>query len=468
PDARLAAALARVMAGGAAETWTSEDGRRARGLAVPLVARGRTFGAVAAAFRTSPREYRQADVELVRDIVARAAIALDNSRLYREIYERDRQKDEFLAMLSHELRNPVGAIVMAIPLLEGAPGGESAAARARDVVSRQARHLSRLVDDLLDVARLTSGQIVLTRHRVDLAEVVTRAIDTLRMSGQLAHHELTTDVRPVTVEADFARIEQVVTNLLVNAVKYTDRGGRIDVGVSGEGGDAVIRVRDTGIGISAEMLPRLFDLFTQGPQALDRAKGGLGIGLTLVRRLVELHGGRVEASSEGVGRGSTFTVRLPRAADVPAEEVPRPDERIGEHQALRILIVEDNRDARDMLRMVLESAGHDVREAADGLEALQVAAREKPQVVLIDIGLPGLDGLEVAARLRATVDGSKAVLVAVTGYGQTDDRRRTAEAGFDLHLTKPVDPLHLKEIVALAARNRPHAAAVERFRTSSS
>jgi CheY-like chemotaxis protein/anti-sigma regulatory factor (Ser/Thr protein kinase) len=308
------------------------------------------------------------------------------------------------------------------------------------------------VDDLLDVARLTAGQIALERTRVNLSDVVSRALDTLRMSGRLEHHRVSANVQPITLDADFARMEQVITNLLVNAVKYTDRGGCIEVQVRAEDNEALVRVRDTGIGISAEMLPRLFDLFAQGPQTLDRAQGGLGIGLTLVRRLVELHGGRVEASSEGPGQGSTFTVRLPHVSDAPTQMMPPPGQAAGEQSRSRVLVVEDNADARNMLRMFLQLAGHEVHEAADGFAALQVAGQVKPHVVLIDIGLPGLDGLEVAARLRAMVEGDKVVLAALTGYGQTEDRRKTADAGFDFHLTKPVDPERVKEIVALSAR----------------
>jgi signal transduction histidine kinase len=447
-SAELEGALHRVTAGGKAERLMS--GAELNGVILPLVARGRTFGAMALTFTRSARLYGEPDLDLVRDIAGRAAIALDNSRLYQEIHARDRQKDEFLAMLSHELRNPLGAITTAAHLLDMVGAADDQARRARDVIRRQTGHLSRIVDDLLDVARLTAGQLALARAPINLGDVVERAIETLRVSGRLDHHRVTVNVQPLTVEADFARMEQVVANLLVNAVKYTDRGGRIDVQVYGNHDEAVVRVSDTGIGISAEMLPRLFDLFTQGRQALDRAQGGLGIGLTLVRRLVALHGGRVEAASDGPGRGSAFTVRLPCVSSAMGPALSATG--AGPQTPLRILVVEDNHDARDMICSVLQLAGHDVHEAADGLQALQMAAQMNPQLALIDIGLPGLDGLEVASRLRATIDGNRILLVAVTGYGQETDRQRTRRAGYDLHLTKPVDAERLNEILAFAAR----------------
>ncbi len=457
-------ALARVVSDGKAETLRAGGGAD-RGIVLPLMARGRAFGAMAVARPPSDAGYPDAELELLRDVASRAAVALDNSRLYQEIHERDRQKDEFLAMLSHELRNPLGAITTAVRLLEIVGPGDERARRAREVIARQSAQLARMVDDLLDVARLTAGRIVLSLHQVDLAEAVERAVDALRLSGSLDHHEVKLSLQPVTVAADQPRIEQVVTNLLVNALKYTDRGGRIDVEVfeedgTAEAGTAVVRVRDTGIGISADMLPRLFDLFAQGHQALDRAQGGLGIGLTLVRRLVELHGGRVEASSDGPGRGSVFTVRLPAVTiRTPAGAEGSPPPR--HVSLLRILVVEDNKDVRDMLRTMLELAGHEVREAENGLEALQLALRIKPQVALIDLGLPGLDGLELASRIRATDYGQGVVLVAVTGYGQPSDRKKTLEAGFDLHLTKPIDHDRLYEVLALAARRCGQRPALE-------
>jgi CheY-like chemotaxis protein len=458
--AEIEALIQRVIAAGQAETVRVADGR-ARGVVLPLVARGTTFGALAAARPPSGAHYSDADLDLLRDIASRAAITLDNSRLYREIQDRDRQKDEFLAMLSHELRNPLGAITTAIRLLGSLGANDGRAVRAREIIDRQASHLARMVDDLLDVARLTTGRIALARAPLDLAEVVERSVDATRVSGRLEHHQVTVRAVPVIVEGDRARMEQIVTNLLVNAAKYTDRGGRIEVDVSATEREASVRVRDTGIGISREMLPHVFDLFAQGRQALDRAQGGLGIGLTLVRRLVELQGGRVEAWSDGPGAGSVFTVRLPRVvADVVRLEAaagPQP----ATVPALRILVVEDNADAREMLRALLEQGGHEVHEASDGLEALAMVARLRPELALIDLGLPGLDGLELASRIRAVPDGQAIVLIAVTGYGQAADRRLALEAGFDLHLVKPLDPERLTEVLLLTARRGPERKVLE-------
>jgi signal transduction histidine kinase len=305
------AAIGRAMAEGRLEKLAGSAPPLC-GVVLPLVARGRTVGALAAALTVSARDYAEDDLELLRIVANRAALSLDNSRLYREIQDRDRQKDEFLAMLSHELRNPLGAIATAVHLLEGVDLTDGRALKARDVLARQTSHLARIVDDLLDVAQVTTGRVTLDRAPVDLRELVERAIDTLRVSGRLAGHRVTARLQPVVVDVDAVRTAQIVTNILVNAVKYTDPGGAIDVELSAESTHAVLRVRDSGIGMSAEMIGRLFQPFSQEHQALDRARGGLGLGLTLVRRLVELQDGHVDAQSEGPGRGSTFTVRLPR------------------------------------------------------------------------------------------------------------------------------------------------------------
>ena len=444
-------ALRRAVTGGEAEALDGIAGT-SQGVVLPLIARGRTVGAVAAALVGSGRRYAEADFELIRLVAGRAAIALDNSRLHRDVQERDRQKDEFLAMLSHELRNPLGAITMAAHLLEPVRLTDDRAVRARSVLIRQSTHLARLVDDLLDIARVTAGRVTLTRIQVDLADVVGRAVEALRVAGGLDHHQIALRLEPATVEVDTARMEQVVTNLLVNAVKYTDAGGRIEVEVGARNDEAVVCVRDTGVGMTPEMLQRLFQPFAQERQALDRSRGGLGIGLTLVRQLIELHGGRVEASSPGPGHGSLFTVRLPRVARASLAacenaEPPPPGE-----GRLRILIVEDNDDAREMLRTLLDMAGHETHEAADGLEGLRLATELKPQVALIDLGLPGLDGLELAGRIRAIPGAGTMQLVALTGYGQMQDRQRTRAAGFDQHVVKPVDPETLEKVLAAAAQ----------------
>jgi signal transduction histidine kinase/DNA-binding response OmpR family regulator len=433
------------------------------GAVFPLAAQTRLLGVLALA-RTG-QAYAPAELDLLRLVASRAAAALENCRLYQEIKARDHQKDEFLAMISHELRNPLGAITTAVGLLDliGAPGDR--ASRARSVIRRQSAHLARMVDDLIELTRLTSGQFEVLRSPLRLDELVERSVGALREAGRLERHHLTVRAVPVMVDVDGTRIEQVVTNLLVNALKYTDPGGRIVVEVEVEGDEAVLRVHDTGVGIAPDLLPHIFDLFTQARQTLDRSQGGLGIGLTLVRQLVEVHGGRVEASSEGPGTGSVFTVRLPRGTwvDAPAcaTEAATPVS-----QSLRVLVVEDNADVRVMLRAFLEEQGHIASAAGDGLEGLELALRLRPQIAFIDVGLPRLDGVEVAAGVRAAAGGDEIVLVALTGYGQEHDRRRTLAAGFDAHLLKPVDTGRLSQILAGAAEAASDPAALRAFRES--
>jgi len=452
PDALRApveGAIRRAMIDGRRELLPVGE-RCPQGLVLPLVARGRTVGALAAAMTSSARRYADADLELFPLVAARIALALDNGRLYREIQERDRQKDEFLAMLSHELRNPLGAITTATHLLQTVPLTDGRAVKARDVLLRQSSHLARIVDDLLDVAQVTTGRVTLHRSAMDLRELVEQAIETLRVSGRLDRHRLEIRLQSVVADVDAERTAQIVTNILVNALKYTDPGGCIEVDLSADDTHAVLSIQDTGIGMTADMIGRLFQPFSQEYQALDRSRGGLGLGLTLVRRLVELQDGFVEARSEGPGMGSAFTVRLPRAlraAPRPAA-VPRDLSSAGE---LRILLVEDNADAREMLRTLLDMAGHETYEAGDGLEALARAREVKPQVALVDLGLPGIDGLELASRIRSLPQGDGMVLVALTGYGQPHDRQRTRDAGFDFHVVKPVASDVLRDVLALAA-----------------
>ena len=446
----IEAAIRGAIADGTPRTLGSPDGLL-RGVAMPLVARGRTVGAVAAALTSSSRIHAEADLELIRLVANRAALALDNSRLYREIQERDRQKDEFLAMLSHELRNPLGAITTATHLLKEVRLPDRGAERARDVLVRQSSHLARIVDDLLDVAQATTGRIILNRKTADLHDLVDQAVEALRVGGRLGNHQVTVRLQPgVMVEVDPVRAAQVVTNILVNAVKYTDPGGQIDVDLRADATHAVLRICDTGIGMSADMIQRLFRPFSQESQALDRPRGGLGLGLILVRRLVELHGGHVEAQSEGPGRGSAFTVRLPLASRGAARAASGAHDS-PEIPALRILLVEDNVDAREMLRTLLELAGHQLHEAADGPEGLRLARTLRPHVALVDLGLPGIDGLEVAAGIRSSRECDGMVLVALTGYGQAQDRQKARDAGFDVHLVKPVDEERLRAILSDAA-----------------
>jgi len=357
----------------------------------------------------------------------------------------NRAKDEFLAMLGHELRNPLGAISNASYVLQLQPG-PAQTERAQGVIQRQTRHLTRMVDDLLDAGRVATGKIALVLAPLDLAPLVQRVADALAASGVTASHEVVLDVAAAHVNGDETRLEQVVTNLLTNAARYTPAGGRIDVCVATEDNDAVLVVRDEGIGISAELLPRIFDLFVQGERSAERAAGGLGIGLTLVRRLVQLQGGSVVAESPGLGRGSRFTVRLPRlaerAAEAAAEAAPAAVGTVAPAagRKRRILVVEDSVDVREMLCVALRAAGHEVREATDGDSGLAEALSWRPDVALVDIGLPGLDGYAVASRIRADASAASITLVALTGYGLPEDRRRSREAGFDRHAVKPLDP----------------------------
>ena len=454
PPPELADAVTAVLRTGRAEKLRDGSGGIC-GVALPLSGRGGVYGALG---MISVRRYTNADLELLDVVASRTASVLENRRLYRELQDRDRRKDEFLAMLSHELRNPLGAITTAAQVLQlGTATGEKVE-RAGAVIVRQSYQLSRMLDDLLEVSRVTTGRVQLNREHMDLADVATRAVDALKTSGRLNSHEIEFEATPVLIDADVARTDQIITNLLVNAVKYTDAGGRIEVKVGREGAHATLRVSDNGIGISADLLPRLFEVFVQGRQALDRAQGGLGIGLALVRKLVELQGGTVEARSEGPGQGSTFIVRLPLLengrAYVDERSMPRmlPT-------SLRVLIVDDNADARDMLRTFLELAGHDVHDAVSGPDAVEKAAQVLPDLALVDLGLPGFDGLEVAARLRSDQATRGILLVAMTGYGQPEDRKRTSEVGFEAHIVKPVTSDQLNDVIALCASRMDQARA---------
>jgi len=440
----LDAAL-RVIASYKLETLPAKDGSGVWAIVAPLPARGATLGAMAFAMLDSGRRYTTADIDLVRDLASRTAIALDNRSLYREIEERDRRKDEFLAMLAHELRNPLAAIANAVGVLEKLGHHDDNTVRIRTIIGRQTNHLARLVDDLLDVARVTTGRIVVERQPVPLADVARRALQAFDAAGKTAHHEVILKTDPVWVIGDASRLEQVVANLVDNALRYTARGGRVQVSVQRDGAEAVVRVRDTGRGIPSALLPQIFDLFVRGGGASHARADGLGLGLTLVRRLVELHGGSVEAHSAGEGLGSELVVRLPASA------APAPRATLAEPSSLRptrILIVEDNEDARESLRLLLELDGHEVMTAVSGEEGLDQARSYEFMIALVDLGLPGIDGFEVARRLRATARGAELRLVAVSGYGQPLDRKRAQAAGFDAHLVKPVDTDYLRTVLA--------------------
>jgi len=356
----------------------------------------------------------------------------------------DQAKDDFLAMLSHELRNPLGAIQLAAQIIRLGRASQTAIQKATEIVDRQVKHVARLLDDLLDVSRITRGRIELRKSSVPLATSVAHAVGTSRALIEAQGHSLTISLpeEPILLEVDPTRLEQILTNLLDNAAKYTPPKGQIAVMASRDENDVVLRVRDTGVGISSEMLPRVFDLFAQADPSLAHSQGGLGIGLTLVRRLVELHGGTVTAHSEGLGQGTEIVVRLPLGSPSHTPPAPATKQRVG--RARHILVIEDNPDAREMLRVALEVDGHRVDVAEDGPLGVEMARSSRPDVVLVDIGLPGLNGYEVAKQVRALF-GRHVRLIAVTGYGRPEDRSRTEAAGFDAHLTKPVSSERIAE-----------------------
>jgi signal transduction histidine kinase len=378
----------------------------------------------------------------------------ERKRLEMALKDTDRRKDEFLALLAHELRNPLAPIRSAIEIMKLKSLDDPDLRHCRSVIERQTDQLTRLVDDLLDVSRITRGKIRLEKSQVEVASIVARAVETNRALLDTRHHELRIDLpsEPLYVDGDMTRLSQVVGNLLNNAAKYTDEGGRIFVHAEREqrrNGDSemVLRVRDTGVGIPAANLPNVFDLFTQLDHTLHRTQGGLGIGLALVRALVEMHGGRVTAHSDGIGHGSEFTVALPVHADGAVPEAGAVDDA---HLVLqhRVLVVDDNRDSAETLAMVLRMHGSEVVTAHDGAAALRAAAQFRPDIVLLDIGMPEMDGYEVARHLRREPWGEGVLLVAQTGWGQPEDRRRTRDAGFDLHVTKPIDYAKLAQLLA--------------------
>ena len=428
-------------------------------VALPLVTAGNALGGVIAEAARS-----DADWGSIRALIERAAIALENARLYRsvqvEIEERrgveaklqesNRRKDEFLAMLSHELRNPLAPIRTALEVVRRLSPDEPKLTWATDIMGRQVSHLTRLVEDLLDVARINQGKIALQTESLDLREVLTHGVETVKPFLEARRHHLTKQVpdTPVWMRGDFARLSQVVANLLNNASKYTEEGGAIELSlaVSPEG-QAVIGVSDNGIGIDDELLPNVFELFEQGKRSLDRSQGGLGVGLTLVRRLVELHAGTVEATSEGPGKGSQFRIRLPCVSEAIHPDAAAANEPSLTAIGCRVLVVDDNHDAAEAAAVFLAMAGHEVKAVADGAEALASAPVFAPDIVVLDIGLPVMDGYEVARRLREVPETRASLLIALTGYGQRNDRDRARDAGFDHHLTKPAEPDELLAII---------------------
>ncbi|HWI83076.1 ATP-binding protein [Ramlibacter sp.] len=424
-------------------------------IGVPLAVRGKVLGAITFVTGESHRLYRRGDLALAEELGRRAAVALENAMLLRALQESDRAKDVFLATLAHELRNPLAPVWNGLTIITRAPHDSQRVLQVAGMIERQVGQLARLVDDLLDVSRISTGKIELKKQPADLAAILHSAIETSRPHIESARHGLSLEVprEPLEVEGDPVRLAQVFANLLNNASKYTRPGGRIDVVVHAEPEWLVVRVRDTGEGIAPDMLAKVFGLFTQVTHPAERHQGGLGIGLSLVEGLVRLHGGTVEAHSAGLGQGSEFVVRLPRRP-VPEQqeqrhghEQTRPQPLAADSPAAhRILVVDDNVDAAATLAELLRMMGWEVAVANDGLSALEAVAAHSPEIVLLDIGLPDITGYEVARRIRAGAGSRQPRLVALTGWGQEQDKRMAAQAGFDEHWTKPVDPTRLQHL----------------------
>ncbi|HST21803.1 MAG TPA: ATP-binding protein, partial [Blastocatellia bacterium] len=373
-------------------------------------------------------------------------------RLVLELKENDRRKDEFLATLAHELRNPLAPIRNSLQIMKLADDNRNAVEQARETMERQLQQMVRLIDDLLDLSRISRGTIELRRERGDLATVVQNAIETSRPVIEQSGHLLMTSipVEPVFVDADVTRLAQVFANLLNNAAKYTEKGGRIWLAVEREGNEVVVSVKDTGVGIPAHQLPRVFEMFSQVDRSLEKSQGGLGIGLSIVKRLVEMHGGTVEAQSEGHGFGSEFIVRLPVLASLDHESQPpgKREEQASASAERRIVVADDNEDSAYTMAMMLKIMGNDVRTAHDGFEAIEAAEAFRPELILLDIGMPRLNGYDACRRIREQSWGKDVVMVALTGWGQDEDKRLSREAGFDHHLVKPIEPEALEKLLA--------------------
>ena len=412
-------------------------------IAVPIFGRDdRLLGCLELHNKPSPEQFTKQDVEKLQGLAAGAAIALENATLLHQVREADRRKDEFLAMLAHELRNPLAPVRSAIDILRLDELRDDSTQELFEIMDRQISHMGRLIDDLLDVSRITRGRIELQRRDLDLAALVETVVADHRQVLADAGLTLTAQIAdaPIWVRGDATRLAQVVDNLFTNSAKFTDRGGSIhlSLGIGVDQSEAELSIRDTGIGIGAEDLPRIFKAFAQADHTLDRRRGGLGLGLALAKGIIELHGGRIQAASPGLGKGSTITLQLPL---IPMPVVPEPtvSMRVAAPAALSILIIEDNRDAADTLRMLLKAHGYAVSIAYSGPEGVEAAKLHQPDVVLCDIGLPGMDGYAVASALRTLPDDQRPNLVALSGYGREEDRRRALDAGFDDHLTKPAD-----------------------------
>jgi signal transduction histidine kinase/DNA-binding response OmpR family regulator len=444
-------------------------------VAVPLMIGERALGVLMVGAEQAPAGHETRDWAALEELASRAAIAFENAQLYRslqaeiverraaeaELQEANRRKDEFLAMLSHELRNPLAPIRNALEVMRRIAPPDAKFIWAGDVMDRQVRHMTRLVEELLDVARISQGKIALNKEPVDLAKVIAQSVEIAQPFIDARGHQLSVTLpdAPVWMQGDFARLAQVVSNLLHNAAKYSEDGGRIQLELMLENSEAVIVVRDNGIGIDAALLPRIFDLFAQGSRSLDRLQGGLGVGLTLARRLVELHGGRLEASSDGTKKGAEFRVYIPCVSVVQDSDAQDRRPAAPPVRGRRILIVDDNQDAAESIAQYLQLEGHEVKAVGDGLQALACVPVFAPQIVILDIGLPVLSGYEVARRMRQMPVTERALLVALTGYGQKEDQMRAMEAGFDRHFVKPTDPRALVELIAEWPAQRADATA---------
>ena len=446
------------------QLWHDEDSDIAVAIC-PLTAGERVRGALLLA--GPARQFDGARLALAREVASRASIAMENARLYSAVQEADRRKNEFLAMLAHELRNPLAPIRNAVHIMQGSDVAAPTMHWARDVISRQADHMARLIDDLLDVSRIVQGKVVVKPERLSLASLIERSAEStlpkMESRGQQLRIQLPEE--PVMLDGDPVRLAQVLSNLINNAAKFSPQDAQIELSAEYEDGMVAISVRDDGTGIDPAFLPHIFDLFAQADQSLDRSQGGLGIGLTLVKHLVELHGGSVEAHSDGLGKGTEVTVRLP-AQLVEDEAGPAQDARDPSRVASgapispsRILVVDDLLASAETLMTLLEMEGFEVRIAADGVAALRIAQEFRPDVVLLDIGLPGMNGFEVANQLRSQPASRDALLIALTGYGEAESRSRSADAGFDFHMVKPADVNLLLEMVSKPRESRRARAA---------
>jgi signal transduction histidine kinase len=436
----LRAALTAVLEKKQFQMW--RDGDEVAAIC-PLLAGGRVLGALI--LQAPAARMDSSRVALAKEVVSRASIAMENARLYTAIQDADRRKNEFLAMLAHELRNPLAPIRNAVHIMQGGEVSQPTMNWARDVIGRQADHMARLIDDLLDVSRIVQGKVVVKPEKLSLASLVERSVESSSPRVAARDQQLVVELpqQPITLNGDAVRLAQVLANLINNASKFSGPNTRITLNATYADGELKISVKDEGVGIDPAFLPHIFDLFAQADQSLDRSQGGLGIGLTLVKHLVELHGGRVAAFSEGAGRGTEVTVYLP-AQLAPAGEVPYASSTVRaplkrENAPARILVVDDLAASAETLMTLLEMEGFEVRVASEGMAALRIAEEFRPDVVLLDIGLPGMNGFEVANRLRTQPECREALMIALTGYGEAESRSRSVQAGFDFHMVKPAD-----------------------------